>query len=102
MRMKGHAEHDDMKYVPREQVERWALRDPIMLFEAFLQDHGFAGSDLHAIAGRVEEELVAELASAEASPMPAGNTADTDVYFGSRAEDATPEIVRASRAARER
>ncbi len=99
MRMKGHAEHDDMKYVPREQVEMWAQRDPIALFEKVLLGHGFADDDLQAIAARVEEELVAELASAEASPMPAADSGRTDVYFGSTAEDATPEIVRNSKKA---
>src|SRR6201747_896196 len=29
MRMHGHAAHDDMKYVPKEQVEEWKQRDPI-------------------------------------------------------------------------
>jgi TPP-dependent pyruvate/acetoin dehydrogenase alpha subunit len=100
MRMKGHAEHDDMKYVPQEQVEAWAKRDPIAFFEKYLLDHGAAADDLQAIATRVEEELVTELASAEASPMPLGHTANTDVYFGSTAEDATPEIVRKSKGGR--
>ena len=94
MRMKGHAEHDDMKYVPQELIDRWALRDPIALFEAFLLEHDVAAADLQAIARRVDEDLVSELASAEASPMPAGETAVTDVYYESTAEDATPEIVR--------
>lgn len=94
MRMKGHAEHDDMKYVPREQVEYWARRDPIALFERSLLDRGFTPPELESIARRVEEELVTELASAEASPMPDPDTARTDVYFGSTAEDPTPEIVR--------
>src|ERR1700761_759206 len=29
MRMHGHAAHDDMKYVPKEQVELWRKRDPV-------------------------------------------------------------------------
>ena len=29
MRMHGHAAHDDMKYVPKEQVEEWRQKDPI-------------------------------------------------------------------------
>ena len=29
MRMRGHAEHDDMKYVPPAMLEQWAGRDPI-------------------------------------------------------------------------
>src|SRR3954464_4187121 len=28
-RMHGHRAHDDMKYVPAEQIEQWRLRDPI-------------------------------------------------------------------------
>lgn len=101
MRMKGHAEHDDMKYVPREQVEAWALRDPIALFEKLLLSRGVSPRDLESIARRVDEELVAELASAEASPMPESDSGTTDVYFGSTAEDATPEIVRNSKRSRE-
>jgi len=94
MRMKGHAEHDDMKYVPQEQVDKWAKRDPIMLYEAFLIESGVNASDLQAIAARVDDELVADLARAEASPMPDPASAQTDVYFASTAEAATPEIVR--------
>ncbi len=29
MRMHGHAAHDDMKYVPAEQIEEWRRKDPI-------------------------------------------------------------------------
>src|SRR5690349_1753168 len=29
MRMHGHAAHDDMKYVPKEQVDEWRRKDPI-------------------------------------------------------------------------
>src|SRR6195952_1308461 len=29
MRMHGHAAHDDMKYVPKEQVEEWRKKDPL-------------------------------------------------------------------------
>src|SRR5436309_9444300 len=29
MRMHGHAAHDDMKYVPKTQIEEWKAKDPI-------------------------------------------------------------------------
>ena len=29
MRMHGHAAHDDMKYVPKAQIEEWRAKDPI-------------------------------------------------------------------------
>lgn len=100
MRMKGHAEHDDMKYVPREMVDKWAQRDPIVMFEKFLVGVGIGPNLLQAVVTRVEEELATELASAEASPMPAGDSGTTDVYFQSPALDPTPEIVRKSKKAR--
>lgn len=102
MRMKGHAEHDDMKYVPQEQVDRWAQRDPIALFEKFLIGNGVAAADLAAIAARVDGELITELASAEASPMPKADSGLTDVYFDSKVDDPTPRIVLDARQVRER
>jgi pyruvate dehydrogenase E1 component alpha subunit/2-oxoisovalerate dehydrogenase E1 component alpha subunit len=100
MRMKGHAEHDDMKYVPREMVEKWAGRDPIAQFEKFLVGVGIGPNLLQAVVARVEEELTTELARAEASPMPDGTSGLTDVYFESTADDPTPDIVRRSHKAR--
>jgi len=102
MRMKGHAEHDDMKYVPRELVDQWMRRDPLTLYERYLLTHGFSETDLLSMAARVDQELGAELASAEASPMPEGPSAASDVYFGSVAEDPTPEIVREARLRKDR
>src|SRR3989440_4220189 len=40
MRMHGHAAHDDMKYVPKEQVEEWRKRDPIDRQSARLTELG--------------------------------------------------------------
>ena len=39
MRMHGHAAHDDMKYVPTEQVEEWRAKDPIDRQEKRLVAH---------------------------------------------------------------
>jgi len=100
MRMKGHAEHDDMKYVPKEMVEKWAERDPIAQFEKFLVGVGIGPNLLQAVVKRVEEELTTELARAEASPMPEATSGLTDVYFESTVDDPTPEIVRRSKKAR--
>src|SRR5213595_399529 len=40
MRMHGHAAHDDMKYVPKEQVDEWRAKDPIERQEARLRELG--------------------------------------------------------------
>ena len=59
-RRRGHAEHDDMWYVPRDIVAAWEQRDPIDRFESFLVEQGHATKgDLRS----VEENLAAELDS---------------------------------------
>src|ERR671925_55537 len=40
MRMHGHAAHDDMKYVPKEQVEEWRREEPVDPPETRLRDIG--------------------------------------------------------------
>src|SRR6266545_7581749 len=52
MRMHGHAAHDDMKYVPKEQVEEWRAKDPIDRQEARLAE---LGVDVDALRAEVQE-----------------------------------------------
>src|SRR3984885_6308690 len=54
MRMHGHAAHDDMKYVPKEQVEEWRKRDPIERQEARL---GLLGVDIDELRTAIAQEL---------------------------------------------
>ena len=67
MRMHGHAAHDDMKYVPREQVEQWRLRDPVERQEKRL---AALGVDVEALRAAVADELDGAAAQAQAGPMP--------------------------------
>ncbi|MBV9714642.1 MAG: thiamine pyrophosphate-dependent dehydrogenase E1 component subunit alpha [Solirubrobacterales bacterium] len=67
MRMHGHAAHDDMKYVPKDQVEEWRKRDPIDRQAARL---GELGVDVDALRAEVHEEIDAAAAEALAAPMP--------------------------------
>lgn len=80
-RMKGHAEHDDAGYVPAEQFERWAAKDPIARFERHLLSRGLAGEDeLAAVAERITAELDEEVEQALASPLPPAERALEGVY----------------------
>jgi pyruvate dehydrogenase E1 component alpha subunit len=65
MRMHGHAAHDDMRYVPPEQLERWRAHDPIALEEGRLD-----APLLERLREEVASALEQALASALASPMP--------------------------------
>jgi TPP-dependent pyruvate/acetoin dehydrogenase alpha subunit len=46
MRMRGHAEHDDFRYVPRPMLEYWERRDPLRRYEAFLLERGIVTLEL--------------------------------------------------------
>src|SRR5215813_8233489 len=67
MRMHGHAAHDDMKYVPKEQVEEWRKRDPVDRQEKRLAE---LGVDIEALRASVRDEIDAAAETALSSPMP--------------------------------
>ena len=80
-RMKGHAQHDDMRYVPRELFAAWSKRDPIDRLEAFLVGEGHATRDeLRGVAERLEPELDESARAALESPWPKTEEALRGVY----------------------
>ncbi|MGO9959745.1 MAG: thiamine pyrophosphate-dependent dehydrogenase E1 component subunit alpha [Solirubrobacteraceae bacterium] len=83
MRMHGHAAHDDMKYVPREQVETWRARDPIERQEKRLVA---LGVDVESLRAEVAAELEAATSEALGSPMPAPDGVLEGVFCAGEAE----------------
>jgi pyruvate dehydrogenase E1 component alpha subunit len=77
MRMHGHAAHDDMKYVPKEQVEEWRKRDPIDRQSARLIS---LGVDVEAVRASVQAEIDAATEEALAAPMPDPSSAVDGVF----------------------
>jgi len=94
MRMRGHAEHDDMRYVPRELLEEWSRKDPLLRYERFLLGRGFVQTDLDRVVLRIEQELTEALAEAEAAPLPAADSGLDGVYADRAVESPVPPIVR--------
>jgi TPP-dependent pyruvate/acetoin dehydrogenase alpha subunit len=84
MRMHGHAAHDDMRYVPSEQLAAWAERDPI---ERQARRVAGLGIDVEALRADVDAEVEAATAEALQAPMPDGATATDGVFCDG---DATP------------
>jgi TPP-dependent pyruvate/acetoin dehydrogenase alpha subunit len=91
-RMKGHAEHDDAGYVPRELVEEWKKKDPIDRFERHLLGSGDQGlatrEELDAITSALDAMLNEEVDRALASPLPPPERAFLGVYAESPASSA--------------
>lgn len=81
-RRRGHAEHDDQRYVPEGEIELWATNnDPLNRYVATLRDNGWAGDEHFAAVDReVAEQLDAATAAAEAGPLPQPEEALVGVY----------------------
>jgi TPP-dependent pyruvate/acetoin dehydrogenase alpha subunit len=77
MRMHGHAAHDDMKYVPSEQVEEWRAKDPI---DRQVKRVEALGVDVAALRAEIAAEIEAAVEAALAGPMPDGDTATERVF----------------------
>jgi TPP-dependent pyruvate/acetoin dehydrogenase alpha subunit len=94
-RMGGHATHDEREARDTFDVSlftHWGRRDPVGLFEMWLQDEGIAGERLQEIEARVtseiEEAVAAALRSRETA-MPEPASAAAGVYAnGNGAPDA--------------
>jgi TPP-dependent pyruvate/acetoin dehydrogenase alpha subunit len=93
MRMRGHAEHDDMKYVPRDMLEAWARKDPILRFERDLLERGIGQAELDGLTARIEASLAEDVAFAEASPFPEPGTALAGVYGDREVAPPVPPLV---------
>ena len=92
-RRRGHAEHDDQRYVPAGEIERWeTTNDPLDRYTAQLRENGWASEDdLAAIDREVDAQLDDAVAEAEASPLPDEKAVLRDVYADG---DVTPPWTR--------
>jgi len=81
MRMHGHSEHDSAKYVPRELLEEWKKKDPILKAEQMLTQLGYGDkATFREIEERVQKEVEAGVGFAEQSPLPEGPEALEGVF----------------------
>ncbi len=95
-RRKGHAEHDDQHYVPREELDRWAQEnDPVDRYAKRLVGDGWADEqDLKDIDERVRVEVDEATDACVDEPLPAGETALSGVYASPPPAAAAPHWYR--------
>ncbi|HEX8337593.1 MAG TPA: thiamine pyrophosphate-dependent dehydrogenase E1 component subunit alpha [Pyrinomonadaceae bacterium] len=80
-RRKGHAEHDDQRYIPAGELEHWEKRDPLDRFHRHLISKGVAAQEkLDEIVADVRREIEEDSAWAESSPMPDPEKAAYNVF----------------------
>ena len=84
MRMRGHGEHDDASYVPKELLQKYKEKDPIHLLKKYLLNNDFAcEQDLKKLEKECLDEINQSYKKALSEPMPSPD----DLLEGVYAED---------------
>jgi len=77
----GHSRSDPGHYRPKEEVQYWKKRDPIVRYETFCLAEGLlSAKEIDELKKSVEEQLDQAVAFAEASPSPRPEDCLNDVY----------------------
>ena len=75
------SDDDDRRYRSREEVEEWGKKDPLIRFQAYLEEHGLLDANTKdALTKRVGEEVDAATEYAENAPPPDPETALKHVF----------------------
>ncbi len=83
MRMQGHAQHDDARYVPKALTDAWRKKDPLDRFRRQLIRRGLANEKDFAGIDEMTKSYAAEEARlAVEEPMPDPETVTRGVYAG--------------------
>jgi pyruvate dehydrogenase E1 component alpha subunit/2-oxoisovalerate dehydrogenase E1 component alpha subunit len=94
MRMQGHAQHDDARYVPKALLAEWQRKDPIARFRATLVEREAATSaEIDEIDRMAKQYAASEADAAESSPPPDPATVARGVYAGDDFAVPTLEFV---------
>lgn len=81
LRMTGHSAHDAAEYVPEELKRAWAHKDPIERLEKVMLDRQvITKPQIEELNQRVQQEVDAALADAEARPLPSAQDVEKGVY----------------------
>jgi TPP-dependent pyruvate/acetoin dehydrogenase alpha subunit len=95
MRMQGHAQHDDARYVPKALLDEWTAKDPIRRFRQVLNDRGAASDrELDDIDKMAKDYAAKEADLAIGEPMPDPATVTRGVYAGDDYAEPRVELVK--------
>ena len=83
MRMQGHAQHDDARYVPKAMLDEWSAKDPLVRFKQVLIERGAAtDTEVDEVGRMAKSYAAAEADIAVNEPMPDPATVARGVYAG--------------------
>ncbi|KAB2894225.1 MAG: thiamine pyrophosphate-dependent dehydrogenase E1 component subunit alpha [Flavobacteriales bacterium] len=82
MRMRGHAEHDDFSYVPKDLLDQWALKDPVNTYAAVLVQRGvLTGETVKQIHDETFNAMVAAIDRTLELPWPDASEGMKNVFL---------------------
>jgi len=82
MRMRGHAEHDDFSYVPKELLEEWKAKDPVETYITRLVAEGVMTADeITTLRESTLSTMIAAIDRALEKPWPAAEEAFKNVFL---------------------
>ncbi|MCK0179316.1 dehydrogenase E1 component subunit alpha/beta [Flavobacteriaceae bacterium S0862] len=93
-RMRGHEEASGTKYVPKDLMEQWALKDPLVNYQAYLKEEGILTEKDEF---KIKEDIMKEIhdglekAYAEEAIIPNLTTELNDVYKAFKYQEVTPK-----------
>ena len=80
-KMKGHGVYDKGEYRPKEEVEKWLARDPIIVFKKKLLDSKTMTQDeINAVEDKVKQEIEEAVAFAMQGPVLPFDSIQSFVY----------------------
>jgi TPP-dependent pyruvate/acetoin dehydrogenase alpha subunit len=82
MRMRGHAEHDDFSYVPKQMLETWSAKDPVERYIDRLDADGvIPRADAEAMRAEILSQMIEAIDRALEKPWPAAEEGLRNVFM---------------------
>ncbi len=82
MRMRGHAEHDDFSYVPKDMLEEWKKKDPVETYIAKMVKDGVQTEEqITALRETTLANMIAAIDRALEHPWPAPEEGFKNVFM---------------------
>lgn len=82
MRMRGHAEHDDFAYVPKQLLDDWAAKDPVVCYCERLMSAGvITAAEIDSLRTTTLADMIAAIDRALELPWPEPEEAFKNVFM---------------------
>lgn len=82
MRMRGHAEHDDFSYVPKELLEEWNAKDPVETYITRIVNDGvMTEAEITSLREETLSNMIAAIDRALERPWPAAEEGFKNVFM---------------------